>query len=170
MLNERESLRLTDDEIAYLAGAMFGAGSDTVSTTSVITHHRMGLQPRPTDGISTQHRDHGSGTPSRSPGARSSAARQGCWTRKTSATLLSAHCRMLNPGCVPPLHSAVLRRREVSARSDRVLPGGGAMAPSGPLRLVRTLHSKPRASRSPCPTGFAHRAMKDIVWVRPSLP
>ena len=31
ILREQETLQLSDDEIAYLAGAMFGAGSDTVS-------------------------------------------------------------------------------------------------------------------------------------------
>lgn len=36
VLKEQESLQLSDDEVAYLAGAMFGAGSDTVCAHTVL--------------------------------------------------------------------------------------------------------------------------------------
>jgi hypothetical protein len=40
LLEEQPKLGLSDDELAYLAGSLFGAGSDSVSdsVTSAITH------------------------------------------------------------------------------------------------------------------------------------
>lgn len=32
LLERQQEFELSDDELAYLAGSMFGAGSDTVST------------------------------------------------------------------------------------------------------------------------------------------
>ncbi len=36
LLEQQEESGLSDDELAYLAGSMFGAGSDTVSTLFVL--------------------------------------------------------------------------------------------------------------------------------------
>lgn len=37
LLEQQEESGLSDDELAYLAGSMFGAGSDTVSKPSVLS-------------------------------------------------------------------------------------------------------------------------------------
>ncbi|EPS94879.1 hypothetical protein FOMPIDRAFT_1054643 [Fomitopsis schrenkii] len=45
VLKEQESLQLSDDEVAYLAGAMFGAGSDTTASSLAIVAMAAALFP-----------------------------------------------------------------------------------------------------------------------------
>ena len=151
---------------------MFGAGSDTVSVTTKwppAFHPRVRSRCRPTDSICTQHRDDGGSTPPESSSPRPSAARQGRRTREMSAIYLPCPVSAVLTLCAPP--SADIRGRSVSPRGDCVLSGGSAVAPANPGRsvLFHLLHIQ-GASRSLAPVGFAHRATKDIVWVRSLFP